>query len=70
MLALLKDLELQAVIAEKQRLSVKTPRQRDGSPTLMEEAEAQVAKRWGHNSGSALKRWLRRNRPRTEQKTN
>jgi hypothetical protein len=67
-LAALKDLELQAVIAEKQRLRVETPRQRDGSPTPVEEAEAEVAKRWGHNSGPALNRWLRRNRPKTEQK--
>jgi hypothetical protein len=57
-LVALKDLELQAVIAEKQQLDVKTP---------VQDAEAEVAKRWGHSSGPALNRWLRRNRPKTEQ---
>jgi hypothetical protein len=57
-LARLKDLELRALIAEKRRLRVKTP---------VKEALAEVAKRWGHLSGPALNRWLRRNRPRTEQ---
>jgi hypothetical protein len=57
-LAALKDLELQAVIAGKRRLRVKAP---------VQEAEAEVARRWGHLSGPSLNRWLRRNRPRTEQ---
>jgi hypothetical protein len=59
MLALVKDLELRALIAEKRRLGVKT--------RVAEQAKAELAKRWGHLSGSALDRWLRRNRAWTEQ---
>ena len=60
-LARLKDIELQKVIADKRRLGVNSP---------VKDAETEVAKRWGHLSGSALNQWLRRNRLKTEQTEN